>query len=105
MAHQDFDFSDTYDSFLEGTLLLNGYPVTLSRLRAAITFEDGEAHYYQTETRGDGTYSLGPLPVGTFDFDPRWMKLEDGSMLRPTPEPVTTLPGEITQHDFNFTSE
>lgn len=101
---QDFDFSDTYNSYVEGVLLLDDRPVPLSLLRAIVHFDNGDTVYYQTSTRDDGSYTLGPVPASTFEFGATWLLLEDGSYLTPSYETVTTRPEETTKLDLKFSS-
>ncbi len=66
--HEDFDFGDAYDSYVEGVLLLNGTPVPVSLLRAIVTRTNGDTIAYQTQTRDDGSFTLGPIPATTLQF-------------------------------------
>ncbi len=99
-VRQDFDFGDTYDSYVEGTLLVNDRPVPLSLLRGIVQFENGDRILYQTETASDGAYQLGPIPPAVFEFGAMWILLDDGSYVEPPLETVTTRPGETTHHDI-----
>ncbi len=96
----DFDFGDAYDSYVEGTLLLNDRPAPLSLLRGIVQFENGDRILYQTETASDGAYQLGPIPPAVFEFGAMWILLDDGSYVEPPLETVTTRPGETTHHDI-----
>ena len=100
VASVDFDFSDTYDSYVEGVLLLDDVPIPLSLLRAIVQLDNGDTAYYQTETRADGSYTLGPIPATTFEFGALWILLEDGSYLTPEYDVITTHPGETNRHDM-----
>ena len=75
-----------------------------SLLRAIVHLDNGDIAYYQTSARGDGTYTLGPIPATTFEFGALWIRLEDGSYFEHLFETVTTRPGETTQHDILLSS-
>ena len=102
---EDFKFVDGYDSYVEGTLLLDDRPVPLSLLRGVVEFENGDRIFYQTETAGDGSYRLGPIPAAEFDFGAVWLLLDDGSYLEPPAESIATRAGETTRHDIVLVSD
>lgn len=102
---QDFDFSDAYDSYIEGRVLLNGNPPWVANLSAIVHFGNGDRVHYQTSTAGDGSYRLGPIPAAAFEFGADSIRLRDLSYLELTSETVTTRPGETTRHDISFVTE
>jgi RNA polymerase sigma factor (sigma-70 family) len=101
----DFDFDESYDSFVVGTVLLDGFPLPSASLRGEIEFENGDRAYYQTETTAGGGFRLGPIPAVEFEFGAASIRLEDGSFYEPAFETIVTRPDETTYHDIILVSD
>jgi RNA polymerase sigma-70 factor (ECF subfamily) len=100
---QNFDFQSSFDSYIEGTLTVDGRTDSIASLLATVHLESGDEMTYQVETGPDGSYQLGPIPAATLELGAAWILRADGSYLEPEKEWVTTLPGETTRHDINVT--
>ncbi|MBL7644951.1 MAG: sigma-70 family RNA polymerase sigma factor [Candidatus Hydrogenedentes bacterium] len=101
---QDLNFDGTGSSYIEGVLQLDGQPQPESLIRATLVSGNGDTLLFQTSARGDGTFLLGPIPAGDYDFGAEWLQLQDGSYRSPDLETLSLQDGETIKHDLLYTS-
>lgn len=102
---QIFDFDTQGDAFIEGIILVDDHAPHTALITATAILPNGEKLFYRTETKADGTYSLGPIHANTYEFGPRWIQFPDGSYMEPTLDTVTAHPNQTARHDVNIKTE
>jgi hypothetical protein len=100
-VYENFDLADTYDSAMEGVVLVDGVP-SETHLRAIVPFANGDVIHYQTMTSSDGNYRLSEFPAATFEFGPLAVRMPDGSFLHTEQATLTTQPGQTLRHDIHI---
>ncbi len=102
--HLDFDFDTQSGAYVEGVVLLDDEPMETARLIAKTALANGDQMTYWIDAQSDGTYRLGPVIPGVYEFGPRWIPIRGGSSRTPEPETVTLQEGESVKHDLLYSS-
>lgn len=101
---QDFHFETGNTSFLKGTVYLDGEPVHRAGVRASLTMKNGDRTTYGTRVAKDGTYTLGPIPGGSYQIRIGELFLENSSPFYPPDQTVIVNTSGITSYDFKLVS-
>lgn len=104
IQEQNFDFDNTGTAILEGVLTLDEEPMSGSMVQLTTELGNGDTLRYETTSRGDGTYVIGPVPAGDYEVGLDGILQRDGSYLTPDTERIALHADETTKHDLTFTS-
>ncbi len=102
--HLDFDFDTQSGAYLEGVVLVDDEPLETARLLAKTSLTNGDQMTYWIDAQSDGTYRLGPVIAGVYEFGPRWIPIRGGYSRTPEPETVTLQEGETLKQDLLYSS-
>ncbi len=100
----DFDFDTQSGAYLEGVVLLDDEPMETARLLAKTTLANGDRVTYWIDAQSDGTYRLGPVIAGVYEFGALGFPLRGRATRHPEPVSVTLQDGETVKHDLLYTS-
>jgi RNA polymerase sigma factor (sigma-70 family) len=100
----NFDFDTQSGAFLEGVVLVDDEPLETARLIAKTTLANGDRVTYWIDAQSDGTYRLGPVLAGAYEFGPLGIPMRNRATRFPDPEAVTLQEGETVKLDLLYTS-
>ena len=98
----DFDFT-TYGSFVEGVVLLDGFPPKYCQVWVVYPLSNGDVEYFRTLTDETGYYQLAGIPAGSIELEVRPQSYS-GQYLEPQSAVVQTEDDTVTQQDFDLAS-